>query len=124
MQEVDLVPEKNLDYGEPHWSPNGQLLGVNISEDQLDKSLIIFNPNSGEIKASFTPELAFDKWTWSDDGRAILMVMGGDSVFRSFTPQKMGIFHWETGEFRTVMLPSQLEEELKNRGALLGNPTW
>jgi hypothetical protein len=128
MVEINLAFDKSLDYSQPHWSPDGQLLGINISEKpeetQTGKSLVIFHPASGEIKTSFTPEFAFDKWIWGYDEDIILMVIGGDFVFRSFTPQEVGILHWKTGEFKKLILPPELEEELKNQEALLGNPSW
>ncbi len=122
---VDLLSGEGLSYSEPHWSPDGRLLGVIIAGTDHDKSLVIFDPQDRAIEASFAPKLAFNEWLWSRTGDAILVLVGGDLVDSvPFPPARIGVFYWQDDSFEIISLPSQLEKKVKEWTAYLDNLTW
>ena len=125
IERINLFSDEISNYSEPHWSPNGDLLGVNVTRTGSDKELIILDTKDWSINSSFSPNLAFDKWSWSNAGDAILVLVGGDLVnITPFPPAQIGIFYLQDNHFEILSLPSQLEERIEDWTAFVGNLTW
>ncbi len=124
ITEIDLVPGEAVSYAEPRWSPDGRLLGVIATTAEQQKELIIFDWQEEVISSSLSLGDSFDKWSWSNDGSAILMRVGGDITSTPYIPQGIGIFYWKENRFELVSLPDDMEEGLEKRHIHLIDLTW
>lgn len=124
ITEIDPVPDEAVNYTEPRWSPDGSLLGVIATTEAQQKELVIFDWQAEVISSRLSLGYSFDKWSWSDDGSAILMRVGGDITVTPYVPQGIGIFYWRENNFELVSLPDEMEEGLEERNIYLMDLTW
>lgn len=124
ITEIDPVPGGAVSYTEPRWAPDGRLLGVIATTETQQKELIIFDWQEEVISSSLSLGYPFDKWSWSDDGSAILMRVGGDITVTPYVPQGIGIFYWREHRFELLSLPDDMKEGLEKRNIYLIDLTW
>lgn len=124
ITEIDPVPGGAVSCTKPRWSPDGRLLGVIAMTAEQQKELIIFDWQEEAKASSLSPRYSFDKWSWSSDGSAILMRVGGDITSTPYIPQGIGIFYWKEHRFELVPLPHEMEEGLEERYIHLIDLTW
>ena len=117
VTDIILNEQEIIRYAQTRWSPREPLLGSIIEDPDLDKELIIFDPQQGQILASRKDITA---WSWSDDGDSILVGVRGSSGFT----EGIGIFYWREDRLEMIPLLPKLEEDLKERKRFLGNLTW
>ena len=127
ISKVEILAGELLDYTQPHWSPDGRLIGVNTRRngEGFVSGLVIFDPEDQTIRANLTVERHFPEWSWSNAGSAILVRLGSStSALPPFTPQGIGIFYWTTGRLEQVSLPAYVEAGLDNWQLYLGDAVW
>jgi hypothetical protein len=127
IAEVEVPANELLDYTQPHWSPDGRLIGVNTRRngEGFVSGLAIFDPKDQTLRANLTVERHFPEWSWSNTGGVILVRLGSStSALPPFTPQRIGIFHWMKGTLEQVSLPAHVEAGLDNWQLYLGEAVW
>ncbi len=127
IAKIDVLTDESLEYTQPHWSPDGRLLGINTrrSEEETVSGLIVFDPKSGAVEANLAVERYSTEWSWSHTGDAILVQLGANRpVLSPSTSQRIGIFYWTTGTLDQVPLRPDLATGLDEGRLYMKEPVW
>jgi Tol biopolymer transport system component len=95
----------------PRWSPDGQLLAVDYRPKVGDffQSLLVIEPNSGQIVSQLSVPRAVSSWVWGRDGHSILVLTGiGSVLYTGRAGLEVKIFDVRDGSLQTVELPDNL----------------
>jgi len=127
IAELNTSPNELLNYSQPHWSPGGEMIGVNtrLSGEGLVSGLMVLDPSKGTVEANLELERYYPDWSWSANGTAVLVQLGSSiSALPPHTPQGVGVFYWMEENFEQVLLPSDVEDGLDSWQLYLSEPVW
>jgi WD40 repeat protein len=127
IAQVEILADELLDYTQPHWAPDGRLIGVNIRRrgEKGVSGLVIFDSEDETVKACLNVERYHPEWSWSDTGDAALVRLGSPNpAIPPAIPQRIGVFYWANDVLEQVSLPADVELGLDRWQLYLGEPAW
>jgi dipeptidyl aminopeptidase/acylaminoacyl peptidase len=127
IAQVEIFTDELLDYTQPHWSPDGRLIGVNSRRkgEGFISGLVIYDLEEKATKANLSTERHYPEWSWSNTGSAILVRLGSGALATPpSTPQRIGVFYWLNGKLEQISLREEIEAGLDSWQLYLGTPVW
>jgi WD40 repeat protein len=108
-KDLDELPlDENLNYEAPKWSPDSQLIAMNVSSTRLEEidKLLVYHVETQAIVATLEGKRSSQNFYWSDDGRTILLTMGVPPDM----PRAIELFYWQENRTEVIPFPEGIDD--------------